>query len=138
MRSLIDTNVWIDAIAGNLSKETFLKLAVEVEWAGYSAITRLELFGFPGLAEEEEGKIEELLHGFEDMTVSPEIIDQAIQSRKRGRVKVPDAIIGASALVFESHLITRNVSDVKGIEGLNVIDPFANRMDLFKGSEEQQ
>lgn len=135
MRSLIDTNVWIDAIAGNLSKQAFLKLAVEVEWAGYSAITRLELFGFPGLADEEEGKIRELLQGFEEVAVSSDIIDQAIQIRKRGSVKVPDAIIGASALICDSHLITRNVSDFKGIEGLNVIDPFSSQMDLRDGSE---
>ena len=56
MKNLIDTNVWIDAIAGNLSKKAFLKVTVEAEWAGYSAITRLEPFGFPGLTEEEEGK----------------------------------------------------------------------------------
>jgi len=57
MRNLIDTNVWIGAIAGNLSKKAFLKISVEAEWAGYSAITRLELFGFPGLTEAEEEKI---------------------------------------------------------------------------------
>jgi hypothetical protein len=39
MRNLIDTNVWIDGISGNLSKSAFLKLSVEAEWAGYSAIT---------------------------------------------------------------------------------------------------
>ncbi len=56
MRSLIDTNVWIDAIAGNLSKKAFLGFTVKAEWAGYSAITRLELFGFPELTENEEAK----------------------------------------------------------------------------------
>ena len=43
-------------------------------------------------------------------------------------MKVPDAIIGASALVLDCHLITRNVSDFKGIDGLKVIDPFAKRI----------
>lgn len=64
MRNLIDTNVWIDAIAGNLSKKAFLKVSVEAEWAGYSAITRLELFGFPELTKDEEAKIAELLQAF--------------------------------------------------------------------------
>ena len=39
MRNMIDTNVWIDGIAGNLSKNAFLKVSVGAEWAGYSAIT---------------------------------------------------------------------------------------------------
>ena len=127
MRNLIDTNVWIDAIGGNLSKEAFLKVSVEAEWAGYSAITRLELFGFPGLTEDEEAKITALLQAFEEVAVSSSIIDRAIEIRKRTKVKVPDAIIGASALVFDCNLITRNVSDFKSINGLKVIDPFAKQ-----------
>lgn len=126
MRNLIDTNVWIDAIAGNLLKETFLMFSVEAEWAGYSAITRLELFGFPGLTEDEEAKIGALLNSFDEVSVNSTIIDRAIEIRKQTKVKVPDAIIGASALVLECNLITRNVSDFKTINGLKVIDPFAN------------
>jgi predicted nucleic acid-binding protein len=124
MRSLIDTNVWIDALAGNLSKKAFLKISVEAEWAGYSTITRLELFGFPGLTEADEGKIRELLQAFEEVPVTSDIIDRAIEIRKKTKVKVPDAIIGASAVVLGCNLITRNVADFKGIEGLKVIDPF--------------
>ena len=125
MRNLIDTNVWIDAIAGNLSKKAFLKISVEAEWAGYSAITRLEIFGFPGLTEADEGKIRELLHAFEEVAVTSGIIDRAIEIRKKTKVKVPDAIIGASAVVLGCNLITRNVVDFKGIDGLKIIDPFS-------------
>jgi len=124
MRNLIDTNVWIDAIAGNLSKKGFLKISVEAEWAGYSAITRLELFGFPGLTEAEEGKIRELLQAFEEVAVTSDIIDRAIEIRRKTKVKAPDAIIGASAVVLRCNLITRNVADFKAIDGLKVIDPF--------------
>jgi len=127
MRNMIDTNVWIDGISGNLSQNAFLAVSVEAEWAGYSAITRLELFGFPGLTEVEEEKIRELLQAFEEVPVTSDIIDRAIQIRKRAKVKVPDAIIGASALVLGCNLVTRNVSDFKAIDGLKVIDPFANQ-----------
>jgi len=124
MRNLIDTNVWIDALAGNLSKKAFLKISVGPEWAGYSAITRLELFGFPGLTAADEGKIRELLQAFEEVAVTSDVIDRAIEIRKKTKVKVPDAIIGASALVLGCNLITRNVADFKAIDGLKVIDPF--------------
>lgn len=56
MRNVIDTNVWIDALSGKLAAAAFLKISVQANWAGYSAITRLELFGLPGLKEEEEHK----------------------------------------------------------------------------------
>jgi len=41
MRNMIDTNVWIDGISGNLPNNTFLVISVEAEWAGYSDSKRL-------------------------------------------------------------------------------------------------
>jgi len=123
MRNVIDTNVWIDALSGKLSGTAFLKITVQASWAGYSAITRLELFGLPGLKDEEEHKITELLKPFPEIAVDSKIIDRAILVRKTKRIKVPDAIIAATALEKECSLITRNIEDFKGIAGLVVIDP---------------
>lgn len=125
MRNLLDTHVWIDALSGELSAPIFLKISVQSSWTGYSAITRLELFGFPGLLEEEEPKIAALLQPFAEVAVDSRIIDKAIEIRKRIRVKVPDAIIAATALEKESCLITRNIADFKGIAGLTIIDPYS-------------
>ena len=41
-------------------------------------------------------------------------------------IKLPDAIIAATALVYDLTLISRNVSDFKNIEGLKVLNPFTN------------
>jgi predicted nucleic acid-binding protein len=123
MRNVIDTNVWIDALSGKLSADAFLRITVQASWAGYSAITRLELFGLPSLKDEEENKITELLKPFLEIAVDSRIIDRAIQVRKAKRIKVPDAIIAATALEKGCSLITRNVEDFKGIDGLVVIDP---------------
>jgi predicted nucleic acid-binding protein len=124
MRNLIDTNVWIDALSGRLSPAAFLKISVQADWAAYSAITRLELFGLPGLKDEEETKISELLKPFVEIAVESAIIDRAIGVRKAKRIKVPDAIIAATALVKGCSLITRNTEDFKGISDLVVIDPY--------------
>jgi predicted nucleic acid-binding protein len=124
LRNLIDTNVWIDALSGRLSSTAFLKISVQADWAGYSAITRLELFGLPGLKGEEESKISEILKAFVEIAVESSIIDRAIDVRKARRIKVPDAIIAATALVKGCSLITRNTEDFKGISELVVIDPY--------------
>ena len=123
MRYLIDTNVWIDALSGKLSSSVFLKFTVQASWAGYSAITRLELLGYPGLKNEEELKINELLKAFTEIDVYSNIIDKAIFIRKGIRIKVPDAIIAATALEKDCALITRNFEDFKDIIGLDVINP---------------
>lgn len=113
MRNLVDTNVWIDALSGKISSSSFLKLTVKADWAGYSSITRLELFGYPDIKIEEEVKIAELLGSFIEIPVDSNIIDRAIIIRKNLRIKVPDAIIAASAIENESTLITHNVADFK-------------------------
>lgn len=39
------------------------------------------------------------------------------------KIKLPDAIIAATAMLYDLHLITRNVQDFKHIN-LNLINPF--------------
>jgi hypothetical protein len=69
MKYLIDSNVWIDAVAGKLSADDFLNLLSQAEWSGFSAVTRLELFGFPGLTNAEEIKLSTLLSRFTEFDV---------------------------------------------------------------------
>lgn len=126
MKYLFDTNVWIDAIAGRLPADTFLKFVVQAEWVGYSAITRLELFGFPDLTKPEDEKLAELLKHFVEVGVDSSTVDKAITIRKATRIKVPDAIIAATAIIKECSLITRNTEDFKGISGLNIINPYGS------------
>jgi len=126
MKYLFDTNVWIDAIAGRLPADTFLKFVVQAEWVGYSAITRLELFGFPDLTKPEEEKLAELLKHFVEVGVDSSTVDKAITIRKATRIKVPDAIIAATAIIKECSIVTRNTEDFKGISGLNIINPYGS------------
>lgn len=55
--------------------------------------------------------------------VNRAIIDACISIRKANKIKLPDAIIAATALVFELTIISRKTSDFKNIPGLTVIDP---------------
>ena len=42
--------------------------------------------------------------------------------RKAHKLKLPDAIIAATAIVYDLTLISRNVSDFKNINGLKIMD----------------
>jgi predicted nucleic acid-binding protein len=55
-----------------------------------------------------------------DLTES--IVDTSIVIRKIYKTKLPDAIIAATALVYDLTLITRNVKDFQNIEGLRILD----------------
>jgi predicted nucleic acid-binding protein len=125
MRYLIDSNLFLYAAAKEKLAVAFLDSAIESEWAGYSTISRLELFGFPDLKKEDEGKLKDLLGCFSELGVTTEVVDRAIEIRReRRRIKVPDAIVAASALVMNAKLVTRNADDFKNIKGIQVVNPF--------------
>jgi hypothetical protein len=45
--------------------------------------------------------------------------------RQRRKIRLADAIIAATALVYALPLVTRNVDDYKHITALTLINPFA-------------
>ncbi|MBW4476743.1 MAG: type II toxin-antitoxin system VapC family toxin [Tolypothrix brevis GSE-NOS-MK-07-07A] len=122
MRYLYDTNIFIyylagEAIVDSLFAEDFLNLHDILT----SPIVRIELLSFSGLSEDEEQSIEDLLSQFSSVPLSREIEDQTIQLKRRYKIKLPDAIIAATALNQDACLVTRNVSDFKGIAGLKSV-----------------
>jgi toxin FitB len=56
--------------------------------------------------------------------LNDDIVDKTIAIRKTQRIKLPDAIVAATALVYALILVTRNTLDFKNIRGLKLIDPF--------------
>jgi predicted nucleic acid-binding protein len=121
---LIDTNVLLYAAAKEKECVAFLDAVADSEWIGYSAITRLELFGYPDLKPEDEKKLKEMLEGFSEVDVSSLVIDRAIEVRRVRRVRTPDAILAATALVLGATLVTRNTDDFKAIKGLRLLNPY--------------
>lgn len=121
---LLDTNLIIEAVSGSEKAVEALKVAVDSEWVGYSAITRLELFGYPKLSAEEEKALSTVIAELAEVAVSSRTIDEAIQLRKHTRIKVPDAIIAATAIEYKATLVTRNEDDFKNIQRLAVHNPW--------------
>lgn len=57
------------------------------------------------------------------VALSDAIVETTIFIRKQIKIKLPDAIIAATALVNNFTLLTRNTDDFINIKGLNVINP---------------
>jgi len=53
-----------------------------------------------------------------------EVINTTIIICREHRIKLPDGIIAATAINFNFTLLTRNVSDFKNINGLEMINPW--------------
>jgi hypothetical protein len=119
----MDSNAVIDYLGGRFSAAgmAFMHNIVD-EVPVVSVITKIELLGFNAPAQHQL-----LLNSFiEDAQViglTDEIVDTCIALRKTHKIKLPDALIAATALVNGLTLISRNTVDFRKIQLLQVVDP---------------
>jgi predicted nucleic acid-binding protein len=71
-----------------------------------SVITRIELLSYPGISKGEEEGINRFLDDLTVVALSEDIINNVITMRRATNIKLPDAIVGASALTLGATLIT--------------------------------
>lgn len=88
-----------------------------------SVITYMEILGFPFVDRDEERYIRELISVFKIIYVDQKIADIVVDIRKKKRIKLPDAIISATAISENLQLVTRNVNDFEGID-VKILNPF--------------
>lgn len=105
IKYLLDTNVIIGLLKGRHDAVAMLK-GIGLDVCAYSAITRMELLGFPGITEFEQQSIVSLLGRMQRLSISLEIEDETILFKQRHRVKLPDAVIMATATVHGVELLT--------------------------------
>jgi hypothetical protein len=89
----------------------------------YPAITRIEVLGFPNLTAQEAEAVRRLLNEFAEVAVSNMVVERTIQIRKLVRIRIPDALIAASADIAQAVLVTQNTSDFQRVSGLTIVHP---------------
>jgi len=119
---LIDSNVIIDFFNYSLPKAG-IELLLTIE-PRISIITQIEVFSKRGLEEEEIKTLKEFINTALVYLVDEKVAAKAIDIRLEHNIKLPDAIIAATAICYNLILVTRNVSDFKRIKELEIIDPY--------------
>ncbi|SDD34882.1 hypothetical protein SAMN04488104_102549 [Algoriphagus faecimaris] len=89
----------------------------------YSIITEIELLSWKKLTEKEKLVISDFLSHFRKIELSEDVKDETIRIRKRLNIKIPDAVIAASALVQGKELLTHNQKDFEKVKGLEIFNP---------------
>ena len=118
---LLDTNIVIDACK---SDGAWLSPWTQHPEAACASVTRVEALGFAGINAGEDQAIRAFLNEVILYALDEEVIECAVRLRQQRRMKLGDAIIGATALEYGLPLVTRNVDDFRHISGLQVINPF--------------
>lgn len=117
---LIDTNIIIYYLQGEQAVVSFLrthrgKLAI-------SSITWMETLSYTFDAEEER-VVRAFLQEFMLIEISSPVMELSVEIRRMKKMKLPDAIIAASAVHHDLILVTRNIKDFKGT-AVKKLDPF--------------
>lgn len=67
--------------------------------------------------------MQSFVQSVEVLPLDEPVIQQTILLRQQHRIKLPDAIIAATALAHDLPLLTRNTSDFRAVPELQVLNP---------------
>lgn len=120
---LMDTNAVIDFLGSKLHATgmDFMNSVVDVV-PNVSVVTKIEVLGF-NAPDEHYNTLTNFMNDATVLDLTENLVEASIDIRKKHKTKLPDAIIAATALVYDLILISRNISDFKNIDGLQLIDP---------------
>jgi predicted nucleic acid-binding protein len=93
------------------------------EGAMISVITRIEVLGYPQ-TDDQFQQAARLLVYFDEIPLHEAIVQRTITLRQQSRIRLPDALIAATALYLGFPLVTRNTHDFRAIEELIILNPF--------------
>jgi len=107
VKCLLDTNVVLYLLGG--------RLADPLEPGDYcvSIISEMELLSYPSLGTDAEAEIRAFLSAVTAVGLTQEIKDTAVDLRRRHGLKLPDAIVAATAVVTNAELLTNDAGLLK-------------------------
>jgi predicted nucleic acid-binding protein len=107
MRAVIDSDVLIDFLQGDKRAKDEIQRYKPV---CYSIISWMELM-CGAENEQEKAGVKALLDSMQRVDLTPEVAQLAVDARKKLRLKLPDAVIWATAESLGCLLVTRNSKD---------------------------
>ena len=106
VKALFDTNILVDYLNAVPEARTELQRYSE---KAVSIITWMEVM--VGASHELEAATRRFLSDFDIVAVNKQIAERAVSLRRNHRVKLPDAVIWATAQTHAMLLVTRNIKD---------------------------
>ena len=120
-RYLLDTNAIVALLDGN---QAIADLIAEASWVDISIISELEFLAFDRLSADDEelfGRFRARVEIIDLSQAETALLGKVVEFRKSYRLKLPDAIVAASAFVASASLVTADKGFQK-VKEINVIE----------------
>lgn len=126
IKYLWDTNTAIYYLQNQFSPtaQRFMDELVKESRATISAISEIELLSWKAPSKKDKDLLISFINDSIVFELERDVKHKAVEIRTLNKVKLPDAIIAATAIVRDLALITRNISDFKRITGPRVLNPW--------------
>jgi predicted nucleic acid-binding protein len=107
LKLLLDTNVIVDFLKQNNAAFDLSSLFLQHE-CFTSVIVKMELLKYPDITADEERIIHDFFRLVPIMSFNELIENETITLSRSTKLKLPDAIIGATAIVYGAEIVTRD------------------------------
>ncbi|QEM13921.1 type II toxin-antitoxin system VapC family toxin [Mucilaginibacter rubeus] len=126
VKYLWDSNIAIYFLQKQFPPETekFIEDLLAVSLPAISAITEIELLCWKTASDSDHQLLTDFIGDVTIFELENAIKLKTAEIRKTNRIKLPDAIIAATALVHDLTLVTRNIKDFDKISGLKIVNPW--------------
>ncbi len=126
MKYLWDTNIVIYYLQQQFSPnaEKYIDSLLLKSPPVISAITEIELLCWKTKSKKDIQVLQSFISDSFVIELEQTIKNKTAEIRKTSNIKLPDAIIAATAILYDLELVSRNTKDFKNIKGLSLINPF--------------
>jgi len=124
---LLDSNILIYSAQ---PENEFLRQLIAERAPAVSAVSYVEVLGYHRLSDSERSHFTAFFFTafFAEARVLPlsqPVLDAAVRLRQAKKIKLGDSLVAGTALLYDLILVTRNVDDFIGIDGLRILNPFS-------------
>ncbi len=125
---LLDTNTVIYFLDDLLPEKSmdFIEEKLDESGSFISIISKIELLGWQAPSQRALQKVANFVADSITLPLTDLIADKTIELKQNQKIKLPDAVIAATALVNDLTLISRNDDDFRKIPGLKYLNPFTD------------
>jgi predicted nucleic acid-binding protein len=119
---LIDTNIILDALGNKMPPNVMQKINLVKPFV--SVITYIESLGWHNVTVTELQIMQSFMDNAIVLQLDEPVVETAVLIKQQKKIGLGDAIIAATAIVYNMVLVTRNVGDFKTIDNLTLFNPW--------------